>query len=65
MRVSSTTGVTAMKTKRIVLHRRHWQKIDDREMFRQFSAFNSLLLYGREGLSHLEARILTQEGVKL
>ena len=54
-----------MKQKRILLHRDHWQKIDDREMFRTFSAFNSLILYGREGLTHLEVRILTEDGVKL
>lgn len=54
-----------MKVKRLVLHRRHWQRINDRDMFRQFSAFNSLTLYGREGLSHLEVRVLEEIGVNL
>jgi hypothetical protein len=55
-----------MKARRIVLHRRRGlTKINDRDMFRIFSAFNSLILNGREGLTHLEARILTEEGVNL
>lgn len=54
-----------MKTKRIILHRRRGRtSINDREMFRQFSAWYSFILHPAE-LTQLEKRILTGMGLKL
>jgi len=51
-----------MKKKRINLHRRHWSRIDDRSMFRLFSAWDKLSRGLKPNIPELNA--LERIGIK-